>query len=133
MTEVAQVAAVVAHDMGDVTNEDEHNMSDAENKEDDMAHEEDDAVVDEDEENEKASHMEDKKPRHMNDEAGDETDKTRVNGVKHKGNDTADEKNERSEAVNGVAQDTEKKLDASDTNEDQNISDFALKKEVSEE
>lgn len=119
MTEVAQVAAVVAHDMDDVTNEDEHSMSDAENKENDKTHEEDDVNEDsaEEEESEKTSPKEDE---------SEETDKTRMNGVGHKENDTANEKDEKSEAVNGVAQDTE-------TKEDQSISDLAFKKEVSEE
>ncbi|XP_038571760.1 nexilin isoform X2 [Micropterus salmoides] len=102
MTEVAQAAAVVARDMDDVTNEDEHNMSDAETKEDDVAVSED--------ESEKTSHVDDK--------ASSETDKTHMNGVKHK------------EEVNGVAQDTEKQEDEQPgTNEDQNISDVTLKKE----
>ncbi|XP_010730745.3 nexilin isoform X2 [Larimichthys crocea] len=115
MTEVAQVAAVVAHDMDDVTNEDEHSMSDAENKENDKTHEEDDVNEDsaEEEESEKTSPKEDE---------SEETDKTRMNGVGHKRNDTANEKDEKSEAVNGVAQDTE-------TKEDQSISDLAFKKE----
>uniref|UniRef100_A0A8C4EBD9 Nexilin n=1 Tax=Dicentrarchus labrax TaxID=13489 RepID=A0A8C4EBD9_DICLA len=108
MTEVAQVAAVVAHDMDDVTNEDEHNVSDAENKEDDMTHEED--VVNEDdaaeEKSEETSHMEDKKICSGNDE---ETDKGHMNGVEHK------EEDDRSDAVNGVEQDGD-------------ISDLALKK-----
>ncbi|XP_051233421.1 nexilin isoform X3 [Dicentrarchus labrax] len=122
MTEVAQVAAVVAHDMDDVTNEDEHNVSDAENKEDDMTHEED--VVNEDdaaeEKSEETSHMEDKKICSGNDE---ETDKGHMNGVEHK------EEDDRSDAVNGVEQDGVTKEDAQpDTNEDQDISDLALKK-----
>ncbi|XP_044056170.1 nexilin isoform X2 [Siniperca chuatsi] len=126
MTEVAQVAAVVARDMNDVKNEDEHNMSDAENKEDDVVVNEDNAA---EEKSEKTSHT-DEKPCHMDDEASSETDKTHVNGVEHKENDIADEKNERSEAVNGLAQDTEKKEDDHpDTNKDQNISDVTLKKE----
>lgn len=112
MTEVAQVAAVVAHDMDDVTNESELNMSDAENQEDD-------AVVDQDQE---TSHIDD-----ADGEASNKTNKT------HKEN-TADDKKKRSEAVNGVAKNTETKEDAKDdADEDHNISDVALKKEVSEE
>lgn len=133
MTEVAQVATVVAHDVDDVTNEDEHSMSDAENKEDDMTHEEEDVVANEDdaaeeEKSEETSHAEDGEPRHVNDGASHETDKAHLNGVEHK-----EQKEESSEAVNGVEQDAEKKEDEPDTNENQNISDFSLKKQVSEE
>ncbi|XP_068563484.1 nexilin isoform X2 [Cebidichthys violaceus] len=133
MTEVAQVAAVVAHDIDDVTNESELNMSDAENKEDDATHEEDDLAVDEDnaaeEKKEETSQIEDKEPCNINDEESNETDKTRMNGVNHKEN-TANEKNESSEAVNGVEQGTETKKDADpDTHKDQHISDLTLKKE----
>ncbi|KAM6938783.1 nexilin isoform 1-T1 [Lycodopsis pacificus] len=124
MTEVAQVAAVVAHDIDDVTNDSDLNASDAENKEDDTTHEEDDVALDEDnaaeEKNEETSQI---------DEESNETDKTRMNGVNHKEN-TADEENESSEAVNGVEQDTETKEDADpDTHTDQSISDVALKTE----
>lgn len=140
MTEVAQIAAVVAHDMDDATNESELNISDAENKEDHTTHEEDDVVVDEQdddaaEEKSETSHIENKAPYHKNEEESIETDnKTHMNGVDHKEKDTADEKNKRSEDVNGEEQDTETKEDAEpDTNKDQIISDLALKKEVSEE
>ncbi|KAM9357556.1 nexilin isoform 2-T2 [Symphorus nematophorus] len=127
MTEVAQVGAIVAHDMEDVFNEEEQNMSDAENKEDDVIHQEDAA----EDKSEKMSNMEDKKPSDMNDEASNETDKTHMNGVEHKENNSENEtKDERSEAVNGVAQDGKTKTDEQpDTNEDQNTSDLALKKE----
>uniref|UniRef100_UPI0037E7966D nexilin isoform X2 n=1 Tax=Semicossyphus pulcher TaxID=241346 RepID=UPI0037E7966D len=126
MTEVAQVAAV---DIDDVTSENEHNMSDTENKEDDYTHEEDDEEVCEDDGAEEK--IEEGKSCHSKDEADDETDNTHVNGVEDKENNTADEKHERSESVNGDAQHTEKeKEDAEpDTNQDQSISDFALKKE----
>ncbi|XP_070765341.1 nexilin [Enoplosus armatus] len=125
MTEVAQVAAVVARDMDDVTNEDALNVSDAENKEDDVTCEEDDAVVNEDKEKSEKTHVADEKLCHTDDEASNET---HMNGVEE--NHTAEEKNERSEGVNGVAQDTEKKEDDQpDTNEDQNISDVTFKKE----
>ncbi|XP_035032545.2 nexilin isoform X1 [Hippoglossus stenolepis] len=132
MTEVAQVAAVVAHDMDDVTNENEHSMSDAENKEDDVTHEEEeeeeeDVAVDEGEDIEKkseeTSQEEDKKTCHTNDEDGTETDKPHVNGVEHKEKDTDDK-------TNGEATDDEEKEDAqSDTNEGQKMSELALKKE----
>lgn len=98
MTEVAQVAAGVAHDMDDITNEDEHNMSDAENRDDD--------VTDENDENEAP-----KEPCRTNDEAGG---KRRTNGVTHK-------------AVNGIAEDAKTNAD-----EEQNSSDLAFKKEVSD-
>ncbi|XP_022605022.1 nexilin isoform X2 [Seriola dumerili] len=136
MTEVAQVVAAVVHDMDDVTNENVHSMSETESKVDDMTHEENDVAVNEDddteEKSEKASHTEDKKPCHTNDEEkSDETDKPHMNGVEHKENDTAKEKNEKSGAVNGVSQDRKKEEEDAqpDTNEDQNMSDLALKKE----
>ncbi len=123
MTEVAQVAAVVAHDVDKVTNEDEHTTSDAENQNDDETHEKDDAA---EKKNKKTSHMEDEKSFQENDKASVKTDETHINGVEHKDG--------ISEAVNGVAQDTETKEAAQpDTNEDQHISDLAIKKEVSEE
>ncbi|XP_034438474.1 nexilin isoform X2 [Hippoglossus hippoglossus] len=129
MTEVAQVAAVVAHDMDDVTNENEHSMSDAENKEDDVTHEEEeeDVAVDEgddiEKKSEETSQEEDKKTGHTDDEDGTETDKPHVNGVEHKEKDTDDK-------TNGEATDDEEKEDAqSDTNEGQKMSELALKKE----
>lgn len=130
MTEVAQVAAVVAHDMGDVTNEEEHNMSDAEIKEDDTPSKEDDVKEEEavEEKSENASHLDDEKPSHTNDEANHENDKTQVNGVEHKEEDTAAQKDKSSEAVNGVGQDTEMKEEHADSNDEQILSDLALKK-----
>nr|XP_019936544.1 PREDICTED: nexilin isoform X1 [Paralichthys olivaceus]XP_019936546.1 PREDICTED: nexilin isoform X1 [Paralichthys olivaceus] len=126
MTEVAQVAAVVAHDMDNVTNENEHSISDAENKEDDVTHEEEeeDVAINEDDDTEKksegTSQEEDKKPHHTNDT---ETDKPQVNGVEHKEKDSDDK-------TNCEAMDGEERGDAqSDTNEDQNMSDLALKRE----
>lgn len=133
MTEVAQVAAVVAHDMDDVTNESELNMSD---KEEDTTQDEDDVAVDnaaEEKSQKKTSQTKDKESFDMNDEEGGETDKTHVNGVNHKEN-TADEKNGRPEAVDGEEEDTETKEDAdNDINEDQSMSEVMLRKEVSEE
>nr|XP_046248186.1 nexilin isoform X2 [Scatophagus argus] len=125
MTEVAQVAAVEAHDMDDVTNEDEHSMSDAENKEDDITHKEEDLDKDNAAE-EKNKMREDEKPCHKNDAKSNKTDETHINGVEDK----ESSKEQRSEAVNGVPQDTETNKDAqSNPNEDQNISDLVLKKE----
>ncbi|XP_074524205.1 nexilin isoform X2 [Halichoeres trimaculatus] len=125
MTDVAQVATV---DFDDATNENEHDMSDTENREDDTAHDEDNEVCEDDvaeEESVKMSQVEEKKPCQTKDKASEETNKTQMNGVELKEN---NKENERS-SVNGVAQDTEK-LDAQlDTNEDQNISDLVLKKE----
>lgn len=122
MTEVAQVAAGVDHDMDGITNEDEHNMSDAENKDDDVTHEKDENNASE-EKHENMSHMEEEEPCCMNDEASSKTDKRSANGVTHK--DTVPEEDERSKAVNGVAQDAK-----TNANEEQNISDVTLKKEV---
>ncbi|KAM8745646.1 nexilin isoform 2-T2 [Acanthopagrus schlegelii] len=128
MTEVAQVVAVVAQDINDFANEDEHNISDAENKEDDVTHEEENVNNKVEEKSEKTSRVEDEKPRHVNDEGSNETDETHVNGVQHK-DDTAHEKKERSDSVNGVAQDgTTMEDEEPDANEDQTISDLALKK-----
>uniref|UniRef100_A0A4W6FF80 Nexilin (F actin binding protein) n=1 Tax=Lates calcarifer TaxID=8187 RepID=A0A4W6FF80_LATCA len=122
MTEVAQVADVVAHNMDDVTSENEHSLSDAENKEDDTAVDKDDVP---EEKSEKTSCKEEK-----NDEESNETGVPHVNGVEHKDNNTANEKKERSKAVNGVTEDGEtKKHPHPDTNEEQNISDVALKKD----
>ncbi|XP_076582043.1 nexilin [Chaetodon auriga] len=125
MTEVAQVAALVAHDMDDVTNEDENNTSDAENKGDDVN--EDSAV---EEKSEETSRTEDENPCHVNDDASKETEKTCMNGVKYKESKHKGDEDEGSEAVNGVAQDAETKRNAKpDTNEDENISELTLKKE----
>lgn len=124
MTEVAQVAAVVAHDnMDNITNEDEHTVSDEENHEDDKTHEEDD--VNEDDAAEEKSDMK------SNTKERNETEKTEMNGVKHEENNN--EKDGGSEAVNGIEKDAdEKQKEQPDTSEDQNISDVAMKKEVSD-
>ncbi|XP_060889576.1 nexilin isoform X1 [Labrus mixtus] len=126
MTEVAQVAAV---DIDDVTSENELNMSDAENKEDDPTHEEEDDFEEAEEDIEKMSEVEDEKPCHTKDEVSEETEKRHMNGVDHKESDSVNEQNESSEGVNGVAPDNEMEDAQADTNEDQNISDLALKKE----
>lgn len=111
MTEVAQVAAVVDDDMDDVTNEDEHCVSDGENKENDVPNAKEDADED-DGSKEKTVHK---------------TDTTQRNGVK-------EEKDKASKAVNGVTKktETEQKMQPN-TNEDSNMSDLALKKEASDE
>lgn len=102
MTAVAQVAAVV--DMDEVTNEDEHNEGHVEN-DDDIAQEDDTS---------------EEKPC-VSDEA--KTGKTQTKRVRHK----EKEEGKRSKAINGVAQNAE-----ANTEEDRNISDLALKKEVSD-
>uniref|UniRef100_A0A3Q3R3S2 Nexilin n=1 Tax=Monopterus albus TaxID=43700 RepID=A0A3Q3R3S2_MONAL len=122
MTEVAQVSAAVAHNIDGVTNKNKHSMGDTENKEDVAVNKGKTA----EEKTEKKSYRGDKKPRQMNDEA---TNDTRLKHVEHKKSITASKKTDRSEPVNGVAQDTEKKVVQPHANEDQNMSDVALKKE----
>uniref|UniRef100_A0A7N6AWV6 Nexilin n=1 Tax=Anabas testudineus TaxID=64144 RepID=A0A7N6AWV6_ANATE len=118
MAEVAQVAAAVAHNMDDVTDE---NVPDVAHEEDDVATNEGDAA---ERKTEKRSRSVDKKHLEKKD------DKTHVNGVEHKDKSTASKTSDESEAVNGVAQDTEKEHEEEDdTNEDQNISDLKIKKE----
>ncbi|XP_039462337.1 nexilin isoform X3 [Oreochromis aureus] len=106
MTEVAQVAAVEAHDVED--KESDVTANDVEGR------------------GEKAS-TEDKKPRRRNETASNETDKTHVNGLEHK---EKKGQNESSGDVNGVSQKEEDEEEPQpETNEDQNISDVAFKKE----
>lgn len=121
MTEVAQVAVAGAHNMDDITNE---NVCD-------MTHGKDDEEINENDAAEKTSHREDKKHCQQND-SGSKTDETHVNGVEHKEKNTANKNKDGSEAVNGEEEDTEKEEAEPDTNEDQNISDLAMKKEVSQ-
>ncbi|XP_026161243.1 nexilin isoform X1 [Mastacembelus armatus] len=104
---MTEVAAAVAHNMDDVTHENEHNTGDTERK---------------------ISGRGDKKTRQMKDEASKGTEKTHVNGVEQRKNETA-KKNEKSEEANCGAEDTKTKDAQPDANEDQNISDVALKKE----
>lgn len=125
MTEVAQVAAIAGHDMEDVVNEDEHDMSGTENKDD-----EDVTVQDPEDSAEKMSHEVKEESCPTNDTTSDETDKAQVNGVEHKTNGTMDEDHIQSEAVNGVTEKKEEDTQLEDKNEDLNISDVALKKEV---
>lgn len=121
MTEVAQVEDIFGYDAEDVTNENEENTSGTENKVDDITHKEDNVSVNEPEEtSEKTSQTEDKKPYHKNDDTSEETDETQVNGVEDKEN--------RTDTVNGVTQ--EKEDSQPNANEEQNISDLALKKQV---
>ncbi|KAM9761560.1 nexilin isoform 1-T1 [Menidia menidia] len=154
MTEVAQVMAIEAHDVEDVTDMNEHGMSserdkedevthkeddevthkeddvtqeedDAAHEEDDAQHEEDDAPVGNAEENRAMTpQREDSKSPHVADDTGHETEKAHINGLdEQNGPDT--EKNERSEAVNGV---TEKEEDPQPETND-SLSDVKLKKE----
>ncbi|XP_028260039.1 nexilin isoform X2 [Parambassis ranga] len=124
MTEVAQVVAVVGHDIEDVMNEDEHDMSGTENNDD-----EDVTVKDPEESAEKMSHEVNEETCPTNDTTSDETDSGQVNGVEHKTNGTMDEEHIKSEAVNGVTEKKEEDTQLEDKNEDLNISDVALKKE----
>uniref|UniRef100_A0A7N6BG10 Nexilin n=1 Tax=Anabas testudineus TaxID=64144 RepID=A0A7N6BG10_ANATE len=78
-----------------------------------------------------AHNMDDKRSRSVDKKHLEKKDdKTHVNGVEHKDKSTASKTSDESEAVNGVAQDTEKEHEEEDdTNEDQNISDLKIKKE----
>lgn len=70
---------------------------------------------------------EDQKPRGRNETASNET-AAHVNGLEHK---EKKEQNESSGDVNGVSQkDEDEEEEEPETNEDQNISDVAFKKEV---
>lgn len=116
MTEVAQVAAVVDHDMDDVTNEDEHCVSDGENKENDVPNAKEDADEDDG-----------SKEKTVHDDESIKTDTAQKNVVK-------DEKDKAPKAVNGVTKKTETEQKTQpNTNEDSDISDLALKKEASDE
>ncbi|XP_037554009.1 nexilin isoform X2 [Nematolebias whitei] len=103
MTEVVQVAALDAHDS-------------EENTEDYMGQEENDA--------EERSESENTKAHHEDDETTDETEKTHLNGVENKQNCTREEI-DGSEDVNGKSQESPEP----ETNDTENISDVALKKE----
>lgn len=116
MTEVAQVAAVADHDMDDVTNEDEHCVSDGENKENDVPSAKEDADEDDG-----------SKEKTLHDDESIKTDTRQRNDAK-------EEKDKASKAVNGVTKKTKTEQKTQpDTNEDSNISDLALKKEASDE
>lgn len=105
MTEVAQVAAVDAHDVED---------------------KESDVTANDVEGGGESASTEDQKPRGRNETASNET-AAHVNGLEHK---EKKEQNESSGDVNGVSQkDEEEEEEEPETNEDQNISDVAFKKE----
>lgn len=104
MTEVVQVAALDAHDS-------------EENTEDYMGQEENDA--------EERSESENTKAHHEEDETTNETEKMHLNGVENKQNCTREEI-DGSEDVNEKSQES---LEP-ETNDTENISDVALKKEV---
>uniref|UniRef100_A0A3P9B1R2 Nexilin n=1 Tax=Maylandia zebra TaxID=106582 RepID=A0A3P9B1R2_9CICH len=103
---MTEVAAVDAHDVED--KESDVTANDVEGR------------------GERAS-TEDQKPRGRNETASNETDKTHVNGLEHK---EKKGRNESSGDVNGVSQKEEdEEEEEPETNEDQNISDVAFKKE----
>lgn len=106
-TNMTEVAAVDAHDVED--KESDVTANDVEGR------------------GERAS-TEDQKPRGRNETTSNETDKTHVNGLEHK---EKKGRNESSGDVNGVSQKEEdEEEEEPETNEDQNISDVAFKKEV---
>ncbi|XP_017262492.1 nexilin isoform X2 [Kryptolebias marmoratus] len=104
MAEVAQVAALNAHD--------------SEGTEKYMGEEENDA--------EERGESENTSPHHLDDKTSDETEKTHVNGVQNKQNRTRKDGDDRSEDVNGVSQ---KENPEPETNDTESISDVALKRE----
>lgn len=106
-TNMTEVAAVDAHDVED--KESDVTANDVEGR------------------GERAS-TEDQKPRGRNETASNETDKTHVNGLEHK---EKKGQNESSGDVNGVSpKEEDEEEEEPETNEDQNISDVAFKKEV---
>ncbi|KAF3690884.1 Nexilin F-actin-binding protein Nelin [Channa argus] len=120
MTDVAQVAAAVAHNMEDITNKNEHSIT----------HKKENVAVDEKAEvkTERTQHRDDKKPCQMKNKEN-KIDKTCTKGVEHKESDKTNMENDESKTVNGMEKDTEKECAQPDTNEEENISDFAFKKE----
>lgn len=130
MTEVAQVAALLANDLDDIANEEERSTSDTENKDDDLTHDADEAnednVEEKEEESDKKSHVDEEKES----KADNEAEETSVNGVEHE--DNKSEKDESSKAVNGLEKEAQTKNDEEcDANKD--MSDVLVKKEVSED
>lgn len=105
MTEVVQAAALDAHDS-------------EENTEDYMGQEENDA--------EERSESENTKPHQEDDEMSDETEKNHLNGMENKQSCTIKEGIDGSEDANGKLQESPEP----ETNDTDNISDVALKKEV---
>lgn len=132
MTEVAQVETIDVHDMEDVQNE--NNESAEENKEDAMTHEENDAAVSNIEmTSEETLKTEVTKSCQMSDTTRDDAESRPMNGVEHEENGIQSEKDDISEAVNGVTQKKEENEDPpTETSDLQDISDVALKKEVSD-
>lgn len=118
MTEVAQVAAVIDQDMDDLA------VSDGENKENEIMNVEKDPA-----EKEEGSEEEtEKTPQTVDEDGSNQTETTQTNGVKEESD---EKKDDTPKAVNGVAKDEETKQDTQpETNEDSNMSEFALKKEA---
>lgn len=124
MTEVAQLATVIDHDMDDLT------ASDGENKENELTNEEEEEEEDQAEEevSEGSEEKTEKTPHTIDGDGNSQTKTTQTNGVKE---DSDEKKDMTPEAVNGVAKDTQTKQDTqTETNEDSNMSEFDLKKEV---
>lgn len=120
MTEVAQVAAVIDHDMDDLS------ASDGENKENEVMNEEEDHA--EEEEPEALEEETEKTPHTVDEDGSNQTETTQTNGVNEESH---VKKDPTPKAVNGVAKDAEAKQDTQpETNEDSNVSEFALKKEA---
>lgn len=117
MTEVAQVAAVIDHDMDDLV------VSDEENKENEIMKEKEDHA-----EKEGSEEETEKTPHTVDEDGSNQTETTQTNGV----NEESDEKKDQTpKAVNGVEKDAETKQETQpETNEDSNMSEFALKKEA---
>lgn len=117
MTEVAQVVAVIDHDMDDLA------VSDGENKENETINVKEDHA-----EKEGSEEETEKTPHTVDDDGSNHTETTQTNGVKEESD---ERKDQTPKAVNGVAKDTEEKQDSQpETNEDLNMSEFDLKKEA---
>lgn len=120
MTELAQVADVIDHDMDDLT------ASDGENKENEVMDEEEGYA--EDEEPEVLEEKTEKTPDIVDEDGSNKTEMTQTNGMKEESDEKTDPP---PQAANGVAKDTESKQNTQpETNEDSNMSEFALKKEA---
>lgn len=118
MTEVAQVPSVLDHSM------DEPAVSDGENNEVETMNTKEDHA--EEEVSEEKTEM---TPHAVDDEDGsNQTESTQTNGVEEESDESKDQT---PKPVNGVAQDAEAKEDTQpETNEDSNVSEFALRKEA---
>lgn len=120
MTEVAQVAAVIDHDMDDLA------ASDGENKENEAMNVEEDNA--EEEAPEALEEKTGKTPHTVDEDGSNHTETTQTNGMKEESD---VKKDQTPKAVNGVAKDAETKQETQlETNEDSNMSEFELKKEA---